>query len=161
MVVRMDLYSSQISRLIAELADLPGIGAKTAQRLAFHILNMPEEKVKALSDAIIDAKHNVRYCKECFTLTDEEVCPICRDQSRNHKVIMVVENTRDQVAYEKTQKYDGVYHVLHGAISPMLGIGPNDIKLKELLKRLQQDVDEVIIATNSSLEGGDVYQQAD
>ena len=114
---------------------------------------MPEEKVKALSDAIIDAKHNVRYCKECFTLTDEEVCPICRDQSRNHKVIMVVENTRDQVAYEKTQKYDGVYHVLHGAISPMLGIGPNDIKLKELLKRLQQDVDEVIIATNSSLEG--------
>ena len=151
--VRMDLYSSQISRLIAELADLPGIGAKTAQRLAFHILNMPEEKVKALSDAIIDAKHNVRYCKECFTLTDEEVCPICRDQSRNHKVIMVVENTRDPVAYEKTQKYDGVYHVLHGAISPMLGIGPNDIKLKELLKRLQQDVDEVIIATNSSLEG--------
>ncbi len=137
MVVRMDLYSSQISRLIAELADLPGIGAKTAQRLAFHILNMPEEKVKALSDAIIDAKHNVRYCNECFTLTDEEVCPICRDQSRNHKVIMVVENTRDQVAYEKTQKYDGVYHVLHGAISPMLGIAPNDIKLKQLLKLLQ------------------------
>lgn len=149
----MDLYSSRISRLIAELSDLPGIGAKTAQRLAFHILNMPEEKVKALSDAIIEAKHNVRYCKECFTLTDEAVCPICRDASRNHKVIMVVENTRDQAAYEKTQKYDGVYHVLHGAISPMLGIGPNDIKLKELLKRLQQDVDEVIIATNSSLEG--------
>ena len=104
-VVRMDLYSSQISRLIAELADLPGIGAKTAQRLAFHILNMPEEKVKALSDAIIDAKHNVRYCKECFTLTDEEVCPICRDQSRNDKVIMVVGHTRDQVAYEQRQKY--------------------------------------------------------
>lgn len=152
-VVGMDLYSSQISRLIGELAGLPGIGAKTAQRLAFHILNMPEDKVQALAGAITDAKHNVRYCKECFTLTDEEVCPICKDTSRNHKTIMVVENTRDQAAYEKTQKYDGVYHVLHGAISPMLGIGPNDIKLKELIKRLEADVDEVIIATNSSLEG--------
>ena len=149
----MDLYSSQISRLIAELSELPGIGTKTAQRLAFHILNMPEEKAQGLSDAIMDAKRNVRYCKECFTLTDEDVCPICRDMSRNHKTIMVVENTRDQAAYEKTQKYDGVYHVLHGAISPMLGIGPNEIKLKELIKRLEQDVDEVIIATNSSLEG--------
>ena len=149
----MDLYSSQISRLIGELAGLPGIGAKTAQRLAFHILNMPEDKVQALATAITDAKHNVRYCKECFTLTDEEICPICKDASRNHKTIMVVENTRDQAAYEKTQKYDGIYHVLHGAISPMLGIGPNDIKLKELIKRLEADVDEVIIATNSSLEG--------
>ena len=147
------MYSSQISRLIGELAGLPGIGAKTAQRLAFHILNMPEDKVQALAEAITDAKHNVRYCKECFTLTDDEVCPICKDSSRNHKTIMVVENTRDQAAYEKTQKYDGVYHVLHGAISPMLGIGPNDIKLKELIKRLEADVDEVIIATNSSLEG--------
>ena len=152
-VIGMDLYSSQISRLIGELAGLPGIGAKTAQRLAFHILNMPEDKVQALAQAITDAKHNVRYCKECFTLTDEEVCPICRDSTRNHKTIMVVENTRDQAAYEKTQKYEGVYHVLHGAISPMLGIGPNDIKLKELIKRLEADVDEVIIATNSSLEG--------
>ena len=149
----MDLYSSQISRLIAELAELPGIGAKTAQRLAFHILNMPEEKVLGLSEAIVDAKRKVRYCKECFTMTDEDICPICKDASRNHKIIMVVENTRDQAAYEKTQKYDGVYHVLHGAISPMLGIGPNDIKLKELIKRLEKDVDEVIIATNSSLEG--------
>ena len=152
-VIGMDLYSSQISRLIGELAGLPGIGAKTAQRLAFHILNMPEDKVQALAQAITDAKHNVRYCKECFTLTDEDICPICRDAARNHKTIMVVENTRDQAAYEKTQKYEGVYHVLHGAISPMLGIGPNDIKLKELIKRLEADVDEVIIATNSSLEG--------
>lgn len=152
-VIGMDLYSSQISRLIGELAGLPGIGAKTAQRLAFHILNMPEDKVQALAEAITDAKHNVRYCKECFTLTDEDICPICKDSARNHRTIMVVENTRDQAAYEKTQKYDGVYHVLHGAISPMLGIGPNDIKLKELIKRLEADVDEVIIATNSSLEG--------
>lgn len=149
----MDYYSSQINKLIQELSGLPGIGAKSAQRLAFHILNMPVEQVEGLSEAIINARKNVRYCKECFTLTDDELCPICRDASRNHKMIMVVENTRDLAAYEKTQKYDGVYHVLHGAISPMLGIGPNDIKLKELMHRLQQDVDEVIIATNSSLEG--------
>lgn len=150
---KMDYYSRQISKLIQELSALPGIGTKSAQRLAFHILNMPEDQVKELSRAILDAKQNVRYCKECFTLTDEEVCPICKDSARNHKLIMVVENTRDLAAYEKTQKYDGVYHVLHGAISPMLGIGPGDIKLKELMQRLQQDVDEVIIATNSSLEG--------
>ena len=149
----MDYYSKEISRLIEELSSLPGIGTKSAQRLAFHILNMPKEQVEELSSAILDAKQNVRYCKECFTLTDEEICPICSDSSRNHKVIMVVENTRDLAAYEKTQKYDGVYHVLHGAISPMLGIGPGDIKLKELMQRLQKDVDEVIIATNSSLEG--------
>lgn len=149
----MDYYSRQISKLIQELSALPGIGSKSAQRLAFHILNMPTEQVEGLAAAIVDAKKNVRYCKECFTLTDEELCPICRDMARNHKVIMVVENTRDLAAYEKTQKYDGVYHVLHGAISPMLGIGPGDIRLKELMQRLQQDVDEVIIATNSSLEG--------
>ena len=149
----MEYYSRQISKLIQELSALPGIGTKSAQRLAFHILNMPKEQVEELSSAILAAKQNVRYCKECFTLTDEEICPICSDSSRNHKVIMVVENTRDLAAYEKTQKYDGVYHVLHGAISPMLGIGPGDIKLKELMQRLQKDVDEVIIATNSSLEG--------
>ena len=149
----MDYYSSQINKLIQELSELPGIGAKSAQRLAFHILNMPVEQVEGLSEAIINARKNVRYCKECFTLTDDELCPICKDASRNHKTIMLVENTRDLAAYEKTQKYDGVYHVLHGAISPMLGIGPNDIKLKELMQLLQQDVDEVIIATNSSLEG--------
>lgn len=149
----MDYYSSQISKLIEQLSSLPGIGGKTAQRLAFHIVNMPLEKVQALSDSIIDAKKNVRYCKECFTMTDQELCPICANPKRNHKVIMVVENTRDLAAYEKTGKYDGVYHVLHGAISPMLGIGPADIKLKELMTRLQGDVDEVIIATNSSLEG--------
>lgn len=149
----MDLYSRQITKLISELSGLPGIGTKSAQRLAFHILNMPEEQVEALASSIIDAKRNVRYCKECFTLTDDELCPICKDPARNHKTIMVVENSRDLAAYEKTGKYEGVYHVLHGAISPMLGIGPNDIKLKELMQRLQQDVDEVIIATNSSLEG--------
>lgn len=149
----MNYYSSQISKLIEELGRLPGIGSKSAQRLAFHIINMPEEQVKRLSETIIDAKTNVCYCKECQTLTDKELCPICASDKRNHKVIMVVESTRDLAAYEKTGKFEGVYHVLHGAISPMLGIGPSDIKLKELMLRLQGEVDEVIIATNSSLEG--------
>lgn len=149
----MDYYSSQITKLIEELSKLPGIGAKTAQRLAFHIINMPEEQVARLSGAMVDAKKNVRYCKECFTLTDQELCPICSSDKRDHQTIMVVENTRDLAAYEKTGKYNGVYHVLHGAISPMLGIGPGEIKLKELMTRLQGDVREVIIATNSSLEG--------
>jgi len=149
----MDYYSSQISKLIEQLSGLPGIGSKTAQRLAFHIVNMPVERVQALSDSIIDAKKNVRYCKQCFTMTDQEFCPICSNGKRDQKTIMVVENTRDLAAYEKTGKFDGVYHVLHGAISPMLGIGPGDIRLKELMTRLQGDVDEVIIATNSSLEG--------
>ena len=149
----MDYYGSQLSRLIEQLSSLPGIGSKTAQRLAFRIVNMPVEKVQALADSIIDAKKNVRYCRECFTMTDQELCPICSNPRRNHRMIMVVENTRDLAAYEKTGKYNGVYHVLHGAISPMLGIGPGDIRLKELMERLQGDVDEVIIATNSSLEG--------
>ena len=149
----MDYYSKQINQLVEALSMLPGIGSKTAQRLAFHILNMPKEDANRLASAITQARENVRYCKQCFTLTDDELCPICKDEKRNHKVIMVVENTRDLAAYEKTGKYDGVYHVLHGAISPMLGIGPGDIRLKELMQRLQGDVDEVIIATNSSLEG--------
>ena len=149
----MDYYSSQITKLIEALSKLPGIGAKSAQRLAFHIINMPQEQVERLSSAMMDAKKNVRYCKECFTLTDQELCPICSSDKRDHQTIMVVENTRDLAAYEKTGKYNGVYHVLHGAISPMLGIGPGEIRLKELMQRLQGDVKEVIIATNSSLEG--------
>ena len=149
----MDYFSSKISALIDELARLPGIGSKSAQRMAFHIIHMPETQVQHLADVLIDAKKNVRYCSECFTLTDQEKCPICESAKRDKKTIMVVETTRDLAAYEKTGKYEGVYHVLHGAISPMLGIGVNDIKLKELMQRLQEDVSEVIIATNSSLEG--------
>lgn len=150
----MEYYSKEISNLIAELSDLPSIGSKSAQRLAFHILGMDEEKVNNLANAIISARKNVRYCKECFTLTDDELCPICANPKRNKNIIMVVEDTRDLAAYEKTGKFDGVYHVLHGAISPMAGIGPGDIKLKELMVRLQRnDVEEVIVATNSSLEG--------
>ncbi|MBE5964994.1 MAG: recombination protein RecR [Lachnospiraceae bacterium] len=149
----MEYYSGQINKLIEELSRLPGIGAKTAGRLAFYIINMPMEQVEGLSNALIEAKRNIKYCSQCYTLTDAELCPICANKERDNKVIMVVENTRDLAAYEKTGKFNGVYHVLHGAISPMLGIGPSDIKLKELIKRLEGDVDEVIIATNSSLEG--------
>ena len=149
----MDYFSSKISALIDELARLPGIGSKSAQRMAFHIIHMPETQVQRLADVLIDAKKNVRYCSECFTLTDQEKCPICESAKRDKRTIMVVETTRDLAAYEKTGKYEGVYHVLHGAISPMLGIGVNDIKLKELMQRLNEDVNEVIIATNSSLEG--------
>lgn len=149
----MDYYGSQMSRLIEQLSSLPGIGGKSAQRLAFHIIHMPKERVEQLSRTILEARNNVRYCSRCCTLTDQEICPICSDPARDQKTIMVVENTRDLAAYEKTGKYEGVYHVLHGAISPMLGIGPSDIRLKELMQRLQGDVEEVIIATNSSLEG--------
>lgn len=149
----MDYYSKKITALIEELSRLPGIGPKSAGRLAFHLLNMPQADVNRLTEAIQDAKQTVRYCRECCTLTDSDLCPICESSSRDHSQIMVVENTRDLAAYEKTGKYGGVYHVLHGAISPALGIGPADIKLKELMKRLQGDIEEVIVATNSSLEG--------
>lgn len=149
----MQLYTGYINKLIEELSALPGIGEKSAQRLAFHMINMSDAKVKKLSDTILEAKAHVKYCRECFTLTDSEICPVCANEKRDHRTIMVVETVRDLAAYEKTGKYNGVYHVLHGAISPMLGIGPQDIKLKELMERLRSEVDEVIIATNSSLEG--------
>ena len=131
----MDYYSGYINQLIEQLSHLPGIGVKTAQRLAFHIMNMPADQAKRLADSITEAKSHVQYCKCCQTLTDKELCPICANVKRDHSVIMVVETTQDLAAYEKTGKYDGVYHVLHGAISPMLGIGPDDIRLKELMQR--------------------------
>lgn len=150
----MDLYSGPINKLISELSTLPGIGEKSAGRLAFHLINMPQARVERLANTILEAKNTVRYCKECYTLTDSDICPVCANANRDHGTIMVVENVRDLAAYEKTGKYTGVYHVLHGAISPMIGIGPGDIKLKELIERLKDDsVKEVIIATNSSLEG--------
>lgn len=149
----MEYYSNQISKLIEQLSRLPGIGGKSAQRLAFHIINMPVEQVEQLSRTILEAREKVCYCKSCFTLTDKELCPICSNEKRNSRQIMVVENTRDLAAYEKTGEYDGVYHVLQGVINPTLGIGPSDIRIRELLVRLQQEVDEVIIATNSSVEG--------
>ncbi len=149
----MELYSGHINKLIEELAALPGIGNKSAQRLAFYIIGMSPARVHRLSESIIEAKEHVHYCKVCQNLTDTEVCPICSNPSRDSTTIMVVENARDLAAYEKTGKYQGLYHVLHGAISPMMGIGPSDIRLKELMTRLTGDVKEVIVATNSSLEG--------
>ena len=149
----MDLYSGYINRLIEELSHLPGIGSKSAQRLAFYLINLPKERVQRFTNAVTEARENVKYCERCFTLTDQTICPVCANARRDTGTIMVVENPRDLAAYEKTGKSEGVYHVLHGAISPMLGIGPGDIKLKELMARLQKDVREVIIATNSSLEG--------
>ncbi len=149
----MELYGGYVGKLIEELEKLPGIGAKSAQRMAFHIINMPQERVNRLANTMMEAKSKVRYCKDCWTLTDREICGVCSNPARDKSTIMVVENTRDLAAYEKTGKYKGVYHVLHGAISPMIGIGPADIRLKELITRLEGDVNEVIIATNSSLEG--------
>ena len=149
----MDYFSGHISTLITRLSRLPGIGTKTAQRLAFHIISLPEEQVEQLAEAMLEARKNVKYCSKCLTLTDSELCPICANPARDEKTIMVVETPRDLAAYEKTGKYNGVYHVLHGAISPIMGIGPDDIRLKELMQRLQKDVKEVIIATNSTLEG--------
>ena len=157
----MEYYGASIGRLIEAFRSLPGIGTKSAQRLAFHIISMPEDDVKGIAEAMTEARHNVHFCKCCCTVTDGEICPICaggESGKRNKRQIMVVENSRDLAAYEKTGRYDGVYHVLHGAISPMLGIGTNDIRLRELMMRLQGPdgectADEVIIATNSSVEG--------
>ena len=150
----MDYYSKTVSHLIEELSRLPGVGAKSAQRLAFHIINMPSEEVESLAGAMVEARKKIRYCSQCCTLTDGELCPICASDKRDRSTIMVVESPRDLAAYERTERYNGLYHVLHGAISPMLGIGPGDIRIKELLQRLQkEDVQEVIIATNSSIEG--------
>ena len=151
----MNYYSDSINTLIEELAGLPGIGRKSAGRLAFHILELPEERVKKLSESILTARQKICLCKECFNLSDEEVCTICGNPKRNHKLIMVVEEPADLVAYEKTGQYDGVYHVLHGAVNPMIGVQPENLKLKELLQRLarEDEVEEVIVATNSTVEG--------
>ena len=150
----MDYYSGHINNLIEQLGKLPGVGTKSAQRLAFHIVNMPSESANKLAESIIEAKKNVRYCEKCCTLTDDALCPICKNDKRDQSTIMVVEGSRDLAAYEKTGEYKGLYHVLQGAINPALGIGPGDIRLKELIKRLEsEDINEVIIATNSSLEG--------
>ena len=150
----METYNSSINKLTEELSRLPGIGRHTAERLAFYLIAQPRERVKCLSDALINAKDNARYCRECMNLTDTELCPVCSDVKRDHSIIMVVENPRDLAAYERTGRYRGVYHVLHGNISPMLGTGPADIRLRELMERISQnEISEVIIATNSSLEG--------
>jgi len=150
----MSLYGNNISFLIEQLMKLPGIGRKSAQRLAFHIVNMPEENARALAESIVRAKTNVKYCSICCNLSDQDPCPICSNAKRNHNLIMVVENSRDMAAYEKTKEYNGVYHILHGAISPINGVAPSDLKIKELIRRFKNvNIEEVIIATNTSVEG--------
>ena len=150
----MKYYAKPLARLINELSRLPGIGGKTAQRLAFHILSMEEKEARALADSIIEAKQKMTYCSVCGNLTDTDPCVICSDPSRDRSEICVVETPKDVVAMEKIKEYNGLYHVLHGAISPMEGIGPEDINLKQLIVRLQnEDVRELILATNPNIEG--------
>ena len=150
----MKYYAKPLNNLIAELSKLPGIGGKTAQRLALHILSLNDTEARSLADAITQAKEKMHYCSVCGNLTDEEVCGICSDASRDHATICVVESPRDVPAMERMREYSGVYHVLNGVISPMEGIGPDDINLRSLIVRLQEnDVKEVILATNPTIEG--------
>ena len=150
----MQFYGGAIGKLVDELSRLPGIGGKSAQRLAFYIIKQPKEKVEALAGAITYAKNNIRYCSTCCNLTDQDPCFVCASSKRSDKLIMVVEDPRDMAAYERTGEFHGSYHVLHGAISPMHGVGPNDLTIARLLARLQTgDTEEVIIATNPNVEG--------
>ena len=151
----MKQYPRSLNKLINELGKLPGIGGKTAQRLAFHVLSLTDREAETLAEAIVDAKRSMHYCSVCGNLTDKDVCGICSDGSRDRSVICVVETPQDVMAMERIREYKGTYHVLHGAISPAEGIGPADINLKSLIERLQgdSDVEEVIIATNPNIEG--------
>ena len=151
----MSQYARPLAALIRELSKLPGIGGKTAQRLAFHILSLDDKEANALAESITRAKAEMKYCSVCGNLTDKDPCEICSDPSRDHTTICVVEQAKDVAAMERMKEYRGVYHVLHGAISPMDGIGPEDINLKQLIVRLQQNDDgkEVILATNPTIEG--------
>lgn len=150
----MRAFARPINELIEELGKLPGIGQKSAQRLAFHILNMPEERVSSLVDSIKLARDKTKLCSVCCNITDEDPCPICSSATRDTSVICVVQEPKDVAAIERTMEYKGLYHVLHGAVSPMTGIGPDDIKIKELLARMGDgQVKEVILATNPNIEG--------
>ena len=150
----MSYYSPSIEKLIESFEKLPSIGNKTAARLAFYILNASEEETNEFISNIQNAKKNLKYCSKCYNISDSEICPICSNKARDESVICVVEDVRDVVAMEKTHEFKGVYHVLHGSISPMNGIGPDDIKIKELLARLMDGkVKEVILATNTRVEG--------
>ncbi len=147
-------YSPSIEKLIEAFEKLPSIGSKTAARLAFHILDASEEETKEFVQAILDAKQNLKYCSTCYNISDTDPCPICANQNRDHSTICIVEDVRDVVAMERTHEFKGVYHVLHGSISPMNGIGPDEIRIKELLSRLMKgEVKEIILATNPRVEG--------
>ena len=145
----MQYFPAALERLSEQFGRLPGIGSKTAQRLAFHILSLPEEEAQSFADAIVEAKHKVKTCPVCQNLTDQDLCPICADPRRDHSVICVVAEPRDLIALERAREYQGLYHVLHGVISPLNHIGPDDIRIRELLARVADgDVQEVIMATN-------------
>lgn len=149
----MDFYPQPITKLIEEFSKLPGIGSKTAQRLAFHVINMDMKDAQNFADAIVNAKKNIKYCSECGNMTDTDPCHLCKNQDRDKNLICVVQEPRDVLAMEKTREFKGSYHVLHGAISPLAGIGPDEIRIKELLARLNADTKEVILATNPNVEG--------
>ena len=150
----MGYYPKTLERLVLELAKLPGIGEKSAQRLAFHIINLSDEEISSLSEALIAAKSKIVLCQKCFTITDKEICDICENPKRDQETICVVQSSRDIFAIEKTREYNGLYHVLHGAISPLDGNGPQDIKAMVLLLRIREsDIKEVIMATNATVEG--------
>lgn len=149
----MNYYGNPINSLIEQLSRLPGIGGKSAQRLAFHIINMPAEQAQTLANAILSAKKEIKYCSVCCNLTDSDPCRVCDNPKRDKSTIMVVEDPRDMAAYEKTGEFKGLYHILHGAISPLRDIGPEDIKIKELLARVDESISEIIIATNPTVEG--------
>lgn len=151
----MRQYPKPLNKLINELSKLPGIGGKTAQRLAFHILALEESEATALANSIVNAKRSLHYCSVCGNLTDTDPCEICSDESRDKTKVCVVETPQDVIAMERIREFKGLYHVLHGAISPVEGIGPNDINLKSLITRLQQhdEIDEIIVATNPNIEG--------
>ena len=150
----MSVYPESIDRLVGELTKLPGIGEKTAQRLALHLIDAPKDDITALADALVAVKDKVHLCPVCFSITDKDTCDICSDPNRDRSVICVVEHTRDVYAIERTREYNGLYHVLHGVISPLEGVGPQDIRARELIKRLNdQAVKEVIMATNPTPEG--------
>ncbi len=149
----MDFYPVAIENLIEEFAKLPGIGQKTAQRLALHILNLPEDEVKEFADALVKAKGTIKYCSVCGNFTDQDPCAICSNPNRDKSVICVLEQPKDVMTMEKVKEYNGLYHILHGNLSPMQGRGPQDIRIRELVARMKEDVKEVIIATNPNIEG--------
>lgn len=150
----MNHYAAPVAKLIEQFSKLPGIGRKTAQRLAFHILSIDGEKARALADAILEAKEKIRFCSNCGNLTDIDPCSLCSSKTRDVSAICVVESPKDVISIEKTREFKGLYHILHGSISPMEGIGPDDINIKSLLVRLQSnDVQEVILATNPNIQG--------
>ncbi len=150
----MQFFAAPVARLIEEFEKLPGIGNKTAQRLAYYVLNMPQPEAEGFAQAVLEAKEKVHACEVCQNLTDKEVCSICSSAKRDRSTICVVEGPKDVVAMERTREYTGVYHVLHGALSPMDGTGPSDIRIKELVTRLgKEEIIEVILATSSTVEG--------